>query len=386
MRRQYILRATAVVCCAGVAAFGVACGGGSAKPTASSSAAAANAERPGSSATSGPAAAQATIAASDAPASAVTFRVLAGTVDGNRDVEAFMPADIRIRAGDTIEWTAVGFEGHTITFGNGDDALASIGDYLLPNPDKPSEKIFNPKLALKSEDQGPIDGTPRFVSSGFIGVPAEQTYSLTFSKPGLYTYLCLVHPFTMTGTVTVEPAGTRVDSPETVSARGKAEAAANLDELAAQARRLAETPVTAPGPSESTIYYVQVGAITDHGQVAVYTPGSLDIKAGDTVIFQNDDRNFHNVIFKGDQELPPGIGIIPDPGGRGLNFSLSAESAVAVDPPPEGFDERTFLSSGSLGVLQPRLTWTLTFTKPGTYVYACTIHVLAGMTGVINVR
>jgi hypothetical protein len=63
--------------------------------------------------------------------------------------------------------------------------------------------------------------------------------------------------------------------------------------------------------------------------------------------------------------LPPGIGIIVDPEGRGLNFSLSKESAVAADPPAGGFDDKTFLSSGSLGILQPRLTWRLTFSTPG---------------------
>jgi hypothetical protein len=92
------------------------------------------------------------------------------------------------------------------------------------------------------------------------------------------------------------------------------------------------------------------------------------------------------VIFKGAGELPSGIGILPDPDGRGLNFSLSKASAKAVDPPPGGFDDTTFLSSGSMGVLQPRLTWTLRFTTPGTYIYACTIHTLAGMAGVINVK
>ena len=70
----------------------------------------------------------------------------------------------------------------------------------------------------------------------------------------------------------------------------------------------------------------------------------------------------------------------------GLNFTLAKESAIAVDPPPEGFDETTFLSSGSMGVTQPRLTWTLRFDTPGKYVYECTIHFLAGMTGVINVE
>jgi plastocyanin len=313
-----------------------------------------------------------------------TFRIIAGKHEGNRDVEAFMPADVRIRAGDTIEWTATGYEGHTVTFGPADDTLASIGPYLLPNPADPEEMIFNPTLSLRSEYQGLHDGTDAFINSGFFGIPVEQTYSLTFEEEGLYIYLCLVHPFTMTGTISVEPPGTEVESPDSVAARGEQELTAYMQELRDEARRVGDEMQSAQGPAGETIHYVQVGAITDHGQVAVYLPGALDIAVGDTVIFQNDDRNFHNVIFKGAGELPQGIGIIPGPDG--LNFSLSKQSAVAVDPPPEGFDETTFLSSGSMGVTQPRITWTVRFTTPGTYVYACTIHTLAGMTGVIEVH
>ena len=217
-------------------------------------------------------------------------------------------------------------------------------------------------------------------------MPAEAKYTLTFEEPGLYSYLCVVHPFTMTGTVTVEPADAVVDSPETITARAEPEAARYMAELESEAERLADDARSAPGPDGSAIHYVEVGAITNHGQIAVYTPGSIDIQAGDTVIFQNDDRNFHNVIFKGAQELPPGVGIIVDPDGRGINYRLEKASAVAVDPPPEGFDETTFLSSGSMGVLQPRLTWTVRFDTPGTYQYACTIHVLGGMVGVIEVH
>ena len=112
----------------------------------------------------------------------------------------------------------------------------------------------------------------------------------------------------------------------------------------------------------------------------------LDITAGDTVIFENDDRNFHNVVFKGAlQDPPPGITILVDPGGRGINYAITKDSATAVDPPPEGFDDTTFLSSGSMGVTLPRLTWQVKFDRPGRYIYNCTIHVLAGMAGVINV-
>jgi plastocyanin len=321
--------------------------------------------------------------ASSGPA---TFPVLAGRTEGNRDIEAFMPSDIRVRVGDTIEWTAHGFEGHTITFGDTDDILFNVGPYLQPDPDDPEQVIFNPTIALRSEKQGTHDGDETFINSGFIGVPAEAKYSLTFNEPGLYTYLCLVHPFTMTGTVTVDPAGAQVESPETIAARGASEASRYMKGLEDEADRLAEEAHSAPGPGDTTTHYVQVGAITDHGQIALYTPGNLDINAGDTVIFQNDDRNFHNVIFKGAGELPPGVGIIVDPDGRGINYRLEKASAAAVDPPPEGFDDKTFLSSGSLGVLQPRLNWTLKFDKPGTYQYACTIHALGGMVGVIVVH
>jgi plastocyanin len=57
-----------------------------------------------------------------------------------------------------------------------------------------------------------------------------------------------------------------------------------------------------------------------------------------------------------------------------------------VDPQAGGFDPSTFLSSGTMGTFQPRQTWRLTFSAPGTYVYNCTIHQFAGMGGVIAVR
>jgi plastocyanin len=329
--------------------------------------------------------APATIPVTNAAPGPATFRIIAGKAEGNRDVEAFMPADVRIRAGDTLSWLAHGFEGHTVTFGDShDDVLAGIGPYLIPDPDDPEQVMFTPTLSLPSERQGTHDGDGAFINSGFIGIPVETTYELTFTEEGRYSYLCLVHPFTMTGTVSVEAPDAQVESPETVAARGEADLAKFLEELEAEARRLADDARTAPTTEGGTIHYVQVGAITDHGQVAVYTPGSIDIAPGDAVIFQNDDRNFHNVIFKGDGEVPPGIGIKPGP--EGLNFTLAKESALPVDPPPEGFDETTFLSSGSMGITQPRLTWTLRFDTPGKYVYECTIHFLAGMTGVINVE
>lgn len=54
------------------------------------------------------------------------------------------------------------------------------------------------------------DGTEKYVNSGWIwpegqnppDAPPINKFSITFEKPGTYSYLCIVHPW-MTGTVTV---------------------------------------------------------------------------------------------------------------------------------------------------------------------------------------
>lgn len=327
----------------------------------------------------------ATVGAS--PAGPVTFSVLAGHSEGAIDIERFMPADIHVREGDSIEWTSQGIEGHTISFVSEQRQRELLGAYLQPDPANPSQQIFNPDVALKTDTGETFAGDGSYVNSGFIGVPAEATYKLTFAKQGVYQYLCLVHPFTMRGVVSVDAPDAAVDAPQTVAERGKAELVDYVDEEKRALARAADEPREVAAAGGATVHHVAVGVTTPYGQVAAFVQPVLDINAGDTVIFENDDRNFHNVVFRGNRaEPPPGIGIIVDPAGRGMNFSLDAQSAAAVDPPATGFDDATFLSSGSMGILQPRLTWRLTFDNPGVYVYNCTIHVLAGMAGVINVH
>lgn len=340
--------------------------------------------------TATPAAAEAT--ASPAPAAVATaapgpatFRVIGGVAEGAIDIEMFMPADVRIREGDSIEWTASGFEGHTVTFATEPQLQAVMRAYLQPDPADPEQQIFNPQFALR---QGPdvVAGDGTYVNSGFIGVPAETKYTLTFTKRGLYQYLCVVHPFTMRGTVAVDAPDATVDAPEAVAARGAADRARYMDVARAELAEAKAMQRTLPAAGGASLHRVAVGLTTNYGQVATFVQPELNIKAGDTVIFENDDRNFHNVVFKGSlAEPPPGIKIYADPEGRGINVALDKASGRAVDPPPGGFGPGTFLSSGSMGVTMPRLTWRLTFDTPGRYLYNCTIHVLAGMAGVINV-
>lgn len=328
----------------------------------------------------------ATVAVAYAPAGPVTFKVIAGRAQGAIDIERFMPYDVHVREGDSVEWTAQGIEGHTVSFADERQLRDLLSSYLQPDPQDPGSQLFNPDVALRTRTGDTFAGDGTFVNSGFFGVPAEQTYRLTFTKRGIYQYLCLVHPLWMRGTVTVDAPDARVESPDTVATRGEALLAEYVEEEQRALVKAQAEPRDVPGPDGTALHRVAVGITTPYGQVATFVNPSLDIKTGDTVIFENDDRDFHNVVFKGDlKEPPPGVSVRADPEGRGINVTLDRRSGVAVEPPPAGFDEHTFLSSGSMGIFMPRTTWRLRFDRAGTYTYACTIHVLAGMAGVIRV-
>ena len=78
--------------------------------------------------------------------------------------ECYLPADITINVGDTIEWINVDTAAHTVTAGS------------------------------------PADGPSGAFDSSLV--MASAAYSFTFEEAGNYDYFCMVHPW-MVGSVTV---------------------------------------------------------------------------------------------------------------------------------------------------------------------------------------
>ena len=76
------------------------------------------------------------------------------------DQETFVPPDISIKVGDEVRWDNVGLIIHTVTFAE---------------PDLPSENFLE----------------------------GDESFSVTFSRVGLFTYVCDFHPPHMVGSVTV---------------------------------------------------------------------------------------------------------------------------------------------------------------------------------------
>ena len=130
-------------------------------------------------------------------------------------VMRYIPAEVRIKVGDTVRWTnGTTGEPHTVTFLGGTEQPANT--LLETQTSGPPKYIQNYQTFLPMGEKA-FDGTG-YRNSGFLGVPPEigqafgllgDSYELTFTKAGWYPYYCVLHAGGqddaqgMTGTVVV---------------------------------------------------------------------------------------------------------------------------------------------------------------------------------------
>jgi plastocyanin len=289
----------------------------------------------------------------------VTWHLVVGAERASNALQGlgFYPAQITIDVGDTISWTSASDEPHTVTF------LAPGGS--LPPPNSPSAAL-------------PAGGTTEdgstFTSSGFIF--KNQSYSLTFTKAGAYTFYCIIHQPEMVGAVIVHSAGSAYPKSQPVltalgtgaASRDLAAAQVSITRFPYEIRGTHLTAGIAPGlssgtPSSSTVLRFLDGPALNFGG----DPEPLTVAVGTTVTWTNQSNNEpHTVAF-------PPAGQTPPP-------TLSPFS------PPSGgstYDGTTLVNSG---VILPGASFSLTFTKAGTYTYFCLFHDDEGMVATIIVK
>ena len=141
------------------------------------------------------------------PDGATIWYVQAGGRGSARHVEAFefIAKDITIQEGDAIVWNSPTL--HTVTFHPGREAP----EFLLPEPQPAGPPILrlNTEVLFVSKPSGDFDGTG-YWNSGIIGLdaPFGANFSMTFSKAGIYDYICALHgDLGMEGTITVVERG-----------------------------------------------------------------------------------------------------------------------------------------------------------------------------------
>lgn len=93
-------------------------------------------------------------------------------------------------------------EPHIVTFGPMALLKQLSHDFVTPMPQKNGPPVLAINAKAFKPTMGHIyDGTG-YANSGFLR--SGQSWSLTFTKPGMYKYYCLLHPG-MDGTITVMP-------------------------------------------------------------------------------------------------------------------------------------------------------------------------------------
>jgi plastocyanin len=200
--------------------------------------------------------------------------------------------------------------------------------------------MVNPAAAF------PVGGTTYsgtgIASSGVLN--KDQTYSLTFSTPGVFEYVCLVHP-----------------------------------------EMKSEVHVTDPEAPRAAVAHVAVGDGEHDLSLMRFVPGDLEIRVGESVAFTNRDASQmpHTVTFRAGRPSPEMITPQPQPDGPPL---LVFNPAV-IEPrgAADAFKGDEYLNSGMLVQGGADKPFTVTFTQPGTYDYICALHENMGMKGTITV-
>ncbi len=284
--------------------------------------------------------------------------------DPNIAVLEYLPSSIKVAKGTKVTWAIAGPEPHSVTF-------------VPPGSPAPSTET-NPALFAPTPPTGPYDGTT-LVNSGVLPSGNATTvakFSMTFSAPGNYTYYCVLHPG-MIGKIQVTD--DTQDSQKSITKKGNSQQSKWIAEGVAAKKKLTKTaPKQTENADGTTTYTVQMGASTAHTDVLAFSPTPRKVGVGDRVTFVNNSLAPHTASFGG--PLVPTNPIAPN-----------VMSAVP-GPSPQPIVPNVYLNTGWLppntgGASGPPLaarSYTYIVPGPGTFTYACVLHLPSGMAGEID--
>lgn len=320
-------------------------------------------------------------------------------VSPHADALFFFPRSVTIHAGQSVTWQFFGF--HTVTF----PGQHRPYPFAVPTGKQPVVKdasgqpfwwagkapllVLSP-LALLPQGGSTLSSPSQTASSGLMRIlTATQKqppapYTLTFTQPGIYHYQCAVHGG-MHGVVIVKPANEGV--PSAASAMAAAQAA--VQRTIADLKRL-----QVEKPKKPLLVFVGAGHNSTGAEITAFSPARLVVHVGDTVRFVNHDQtDIHTVTFGKEKTTGAIEKNFVAPHGHSLR--LSGLGALPSEPPgtPVQYDGGNhgngYINSGLLApqgappAAGPN-SWSVTFTKAGTYHYECVIH--TNMDGTIVVR
>ena len=280
-----------------------------------------------------------------------------------RQVVAFLPNELWIHAGDSIQWNVNADEIHTITF-------LTLGQVRPP---------FDTGCPGFSVGSATVDGstcvsTPPLVSG--------QNFIVTFPTAGNYKVVCLVHP-DMTGVVHVlDPSAPLPHEQSFYDQQAANQAKALLADLAQlQSHQHAASALGIVGGTGKTL-----ASAGGHNAISLmrFVRAELVVHAGATVEWTNDDPSMpHTITFGVEPEdlIDPSSNVTVDADGARHAVIASTSDNVHSGFILSAAQDQIGLPQTPLGITRFRVQ----FTNPGTYPYICALHDTLGMKGTIIV-
>jgi plastocyanin len=299
----------------------------------------------------------------------------------NTDLLQFAPGSLKVHRGDTVTWMINGF--HNVHVG----AIKPLDMVVAPEVDGKPFPQFNPKIAFPS---GPPSGSAYQGGEAGSGVPLPMpgspppspAFSLVLDvKPGTsIAYLCDIHPG-MAGSLTVVEDSEKIPSPTEVSIQAAAEFGASIGTAMDTANKM-ETESAKMMQSNVDKATVQMGGDVGRAAINQFFPYTAVIKAGESVTWKFGE----SAIEPHTVSMPAlrGQDVLPMPQQGKPPILAVGPSIVPMTQSESTIKTGDKFSSGLLVPVPGQLpTFTLTFTDPGVYPYACNIH--PGMNGVVAV-
>jgi plastocyanin len=294
-----------------------------------------------------------------------TASVGAQSHDLGRQALAFLPNEMWIHAGDSITWTAVTDEPHTITF-----LIAN----QIRNP-------FNVGCPGYSPDNSPFDGTS-CVSTPPIG--NGQTFTVIFPAAGNFKLSCLFHE-NMQGTVHVLEFSEKLPHDQAFyDKQAKSEGKDLLHDMLEDMGRAHGDHQPSNAVTVGTGEIVSTGGGSHTLSVMRFMQSAVTIRKGDTVEWTSRDPITPHTITFGVEPLDlfdPSANVTVDTdGSRHAVISSTSDNVHSgfIQAAPQ---DRIGLAQAPLGVTRFRVT----FTNPGTFPFICALHDGLGMKGTVTV-
>lgn len=307
------------------------------------------------------------------------------------DVDENSPSDVLARAEREYEKAQAGIP----QFNPYHDAAAQ--NWLQPCYLRTGTPPADRAKACNKADQPDFDGRQTYYSSGLIAPsgPAGNTYRVPLAEdiaPGSYRFYCIVHFPWMQGRIVVKPTGSDLASASKVNEQARDE----IEKLASPLRSAyARAKVGKASYGEGDRIRLPMGGYHSSEEYTValdeFIPKTVSTRVGEPVTWTL--VGAHTVSFGVPRYVP--IYFVSKDGTVRRNPKVDRAAGGSPEAPPIDFNAPTyridggtwdgsgFISSGLLGS-EPFSLYTLRFSKPGRYRFACLVH--PPMVGTLIVR